>query len=136
MNRKDLYLNQPDDRDIQNRFTAYVQEAVKNTLSTYYAKKITREEYETVLDEMDELLTADSEDDPEALLEFGWDMLENLSLWKALHNLTGRDITIIKLRILYDNSFREIGRVLGMTESAARQRYSRAIRILRENMEK
>jgi hypothetical protein len=47
MNRKE-YQNLSEDREIQNRFTAYVQEALKNTRSTYYAKKMTREERETI----------------------------------------------------------------------------------------
>ena len=43
MNRKE-YQNLSEDREIQNRFTAYVQEALKNTCNTYYTKKMTREE--------------------------------------------------------------------------------------------
>ena len=48
MNRKDLNNSLSEDRELQNRFTAYVQEAMKNTRSTYYTKKMTREERETV----------------------------------------------------------------------------------------
>ena len=62
-------------------------------------------------------------------------MLENLSLWKALKKLSGKDITIIKLRVLYDNSFKEIGKVLGMTEGAVKMRYTRTIKLLRDIVE-
>ena len=40
-----------DDRELQNRFTAYVQKAMENTRSTYYSKKMTLQEHETVYDE-------------------------------------------------------------------------------------
>ena len=66
---------------------------------------------------------------------FNMDILENLSLWKALKQLSDKDITIIKLRVLYDNSFKEIGKVLGMTEMAVRKRYSRTIKVLRDTVE-
>lgn len=135
MNRKDLYNTLPDDRDIQNRFTAYVQEAMKNTRSTYYTKKMTREERETVYDEADDFEITDSGDVLDTLFSFNMDMLENLSLWKALRKLSGKDITIIKLRVLYDNSFKEIGKVLGMTEGAVKMRYTRAIKVLRDTVE-
>ena len=134
MNRKDLHNTFPDDREIQNRFTAYVQEAMTNTRSTYYAKKMKHEERETVYDEADDYIT-DSGDVLDTLFAFNMDMLENLSLWKALRKLSGRDITIIKLRVLYDNSFTEIGKVLGMTEGAVKMRYTRAIKLLRDIVE-
>ena len=135
MNRKDLYNSLSDDRELQNRFTAYVQEAMKNTRSTYYTKKMTREERETVYDEADGFEITDSGDVLDTLFSFNMDMLENLSLWKALRKLSGKDITIIKLRVLYDNSFKEIGKVLGMTEGAVKMRYTRAIKVLRDTVE-
>ena len=134
MNRKD-YQQLSKDRELQNRFTAYVQKAMENTRNTYYTKKMTREERETVYDEADDLYITDSGDILDTLFSFNMDMLENLSLWNALRKLPGKDITIIKLRVLYDNSFKEIGKVLGMTEAAAKQRYNRAIKVLRDIVE-
>ena len=135
MNRKDLNNSLSEDRELQNRFTAYVQEAMKNIRSTYYTKKMTREERETVYDEADDFEITDSGDVLDTLFSFNMDMLENLSLWKALRKLSGKDITIIKLRVLYDNSFKEIGKVLGMTEGAVKMRYTRAIKVLRDTVE-
>ena len=135
MNRKDFNNSLSEDRELQNRFTAYVQEAMKNTRSTYYTKKMTREERETVYDEADGFEITDSGDVLDTLFSFNMDMLENLSLWKALRKLSGKDITIIKLRVLYDNSFKEIGKVLGMTEGAVKMRYTRAIKVLRDTVE-
>ena len=134
MNKKE-YQNFSEDREIQNRFTAYVQEALKNTCSTYYTKKITREERETIYDETDDLTLTAPGDILDTLFSYNMDMLENLSLWKAMKKLSGRDITIIKLHVLYDNSFKEIGKVLGMTEGAVKMRYTRAIKLLRDIVE-
>ena len=134
MNRKE-YQQLSDDRELQNRFTAYVQKAMENTRSTYYRKKMALQERETVYDEVDDLEIADSSDVLDTLFVFNVEMLENISLWKALHKLSGRDVTIIKLRVLYNNSFKEIGKVLGMTEIAARKRYNRAIKVLRDIVE-
>ena len=134
MNRKE-YQQLSEDRELQNRFTAYVQKAMKNTRSTYYRKKMALQERETVYDEADDLYITDSADILDTLFSFNIDMLENLSLWKALRKLSGKDVTIIKLRVLYDNSFKEIGKVLGMTEMAARKRYNRAIKVLRDIVE-
>ena len=94
-----------------------------------------REERETVYDEADDLTVTDSGDMLDTLFSFNMDMLENLSLWKAMKKLSGKDITIIKLRVLYDNSFKEIGKVLGMTEGAVKMRYTRAIKLLRDIVE-
>ena len=134
MNRKE-YQQLSEDRELQNRFTAYVQKAMVNTRSTYYRKKMALQERETVYDEADDLYIIDSGDILDTLFSFNIDMLENLSLWKALRKLSGKDVTIIKLRVLYDNSFKEIGKVLGMTELAARKRYNRAIKVLRDIVE-
>ena len=134
MNKKE-YQNFSVDREIQNRFTAYVQEALKNTCSTYYTKKITREERETIYDETDDLTLTAPGDILDTLFSYNMDMLENLSLWKALKKLSGKDITIIKLRVQYDNSFKEIGKVLGMTEGAVKMRYTRTIKLLRDIVE-
>ena len=134
MNRKE-YQQLSDDRELQNRFTAYVQKAMENTRSTYYRKKMAIQERETVYDEVDDLEIADSSDVLDTLFVFNVEMLENISLWKALHKLSGRDVTIIKLRVLYNNSFKEIGKVLGMTEIVARKRYNRAIKVLRDIVE-
>lgn len=134
MNRKE-YQQLSEDRELQNRFTAYVQKAMENTRSTYYRKKMALQERETVYDEADDLYITDSGDILDTLFSYNIDMLENLSLWKALRKLSGNDVTIIKLRVLYDNSFKEIGKVLGMTEMAARKRYNRAIKVLRDIVE-
>jgi len=71
MNRKDLHNTLPnEDREIQNQFTAYVREAMTNTRSTYYTKKMTREERETVYDEADDFEITDSGDVLDTLFSF------------------------------------------------------------------
>lgn len=54
MNRRAQNNNLPENREIQNRFTAYVQVAMRNTRSTYYSRKMAREARETVCDETDD----------------------------------------------------------------------------------
>ncbi len=134
MNRKE-YQDLSEDREIQNRFTAYVREGLLNTKRTYCNQKKALEERETVYDEADDLTVTDSGDMLDTLFSFNMDMLENLSLWKAMKKLSGKDIIIIKLRVLYDNSFKEIGKVLSMTEGAVKMRYTRAIKLLRDIVE-
>lgn len=80
-------------------------------------------------------LITDSGDIQDAVFSLNMDMLENLSLWRALRKISGKDLTIIKLRVLYDNSFKEIGKALGMTEGAVKMRYMRAIKLLRDIVE-
>ncbi len=126
----------PDAQEMQNRFTAYVQEAMRNTRSTYYAKKMNREERETVYNEVDDMEITDPSDILDTLFSFNMDMIENLSLWKALQKLSDKEIMIIKLRVIYNNSFKEIGKVLGMTEMAVRKRYNRALIVLRDTVER
>lgn len=74
MNKKD-FNHLTDDREMQNRFTAYVQEAMKNTRSTYYAKKMAHEERETVYDEANDFSITDSGDILDTLFSFNMDML-------------------------------------------------------------
>lgn len=123
------------DSDIQNRFTAYVQTALKNTRSTYYSKKKVREERETVFDESGEVYISAPDDVLDTLFLFDLNCLENIPLWKALQTLSRVDRSIIELRVLYEYSFHEIGKMLSMTEGAVKKRYSRAIHALRDLLE-
>ena len=75
MNNKE-YQNFSEDREIQNRFTAYVQEALKNTCSTYYIKKMIREGRETVYDEAVDLTLTAHGDILDKLFSYNMDMIE------------------------------------------------------------
>ena len=121
--------------EIQNRFTAYVKEAMRNTRSTYYRKKMIKEEKEVSLDIFDALLAADMEDIVDEIFSLNIDFLDNMELRSALQKLSGKDILIIQLRILSDYSYFEIGKALNMKESAVRTRCFRAIQLIRKLME-
>jgi len=121
-----------DDRELQNRFTAYVQKAMENTRNTYYKKKIVLHEHEALYDEFGDTLLVESDDILNAIFTLDMDLIENLSLWKAIRKLSDMDVMIIKLHVLYDNNFNEIAHVLGMKEAAVRQRYNRAIHAIRK----
>ena len=98
--------------EIQKRFTAYVKEAMRNTRSTYYRKKMIKE-----------------------IFSLNIDFIDNMMLRSALKKLSGKDILIIQLRVLNDYSYFEIGKLLNMKESAVRTRYFRAIQSIRKLME-
>ena len=121
--------------EIQKRFTAYVKEAMRNTRSTYYRKKMIKEEREVSLDIFDALLATDMEDIVDEIFSLNIDFLDNMELRSALQKLSGKDILIIQLRILSDYSYFEIGKALNMKESTVRTRYFRAIHLIRKLME-
>lgn len=68
-------------------------------------------------------------------LEFKLEYIENIALLKALRRISQQDMTIIKLRVLYEYRFSRIAFILGMTENAARVRYFRSIKAIRRFME-
>ena len=120
---------------LYNRFTAYVQKAMENTRNTYYKKKMMLHEHEALYDEFGDTLLVESDDILNAIFTLDMDLIENLSLWKAIRKLSDMDVMIIKLHVLYDNNFNEIAHVLGMKETAVRQRYNRAIHAIRKILE-
>lgn len=121
--------------EIQKRFTAYVKEAMRNTRSTYYRKKMIKEEREVSLDLFDSSLITDMEDIVDEFFSLNMDFLDNMELRSALQKLSRKDILIIQLRILSDYSYFEIGKALNMKESTVRTRYFRAIQLIRKLME-
>lgn len=123
------------DSDVKNRFTAYIQAALRNTRSTYYSKKKVREERETMLDETSEIYLSAPDDVLDTLFLFDLNGLDNIQLWKALQTLSRLDRSIIELRVLYEYSFYEIGNMLSMSVGAVKKRYSRAIHALRGSLE-
>ena len=73
-----------DDRELQNRFTAYVQKAMENTRNTYYKKKMVLHEHEALYDEFGDTLLVEFDDILNAIFTLDMDLIENLSLWKAI----------------------------------------------------
>lgn len=123
------------DDAIKNRFTAYVKEAMRNTRSTYYRKKMIKEGREVSLDLFDASFMTNMEDIVDKIFSLDIDFLDNMELRSALQKLSRKDILIIQLRIISDYSYFEIGKALNMKESAVRTRYFRAIQLIRNLME-
>ena len=134
MNRNSI-SDKMSDRELQNRFTAYVRKAMENTRNSYYNKLRKYREREELWDEIDDEMIVDTSDITDTLFFYDINMVENISLVRALAQLDAADLTIIKLRILYDSTYRNIGRVLKISEDAVRMRYNRAIRLLRDMTE-
>ncbi|MBQ7932658.1 MAG: hypothetical protein IJ334_16810 [Clostridia bacterium] len=63
------------------------------------------------------------------------DLVENLSLLFALQRLSEKDRMIIRLHVIYEYSYKKIACIMGMTLTAVRSRYSRAILTIRRQME-
>lgn len=108
---------------------------MENTRNTYYKKKMVLHEHEALYDEFGDTLLVESDDIMNAIFTLDMDLIENLSLWKAIRKLSDMDVMIIKLHVLYDNNFNEIAHVLGMKEAAVGQRYNRAIHAIRKILE-
>jgi len=134
MNRNSI-SDEMSDRELQNRFTAYVRKAMENTRNSYYNKLRKHREREELWDEIDDEMIVDTSDITDALFFYDINMVENISLVRALSQLDTTDLAIIKLRILYGSTYRNIGRVLKISEDAVRMRYNRAIQLLREMTE-
>ena len=134
MNRNSI-SDEMSDRELQNRFTAYVRKAMENTRNSYYNKLRKHREREELWDEIDDEMIVDTSDITDTLFFYDINMVENISLVRVLSQLDTTDLTIIKLRILYGSTYRNIGRVLKISEDAVRMRYNRVIRLLRDMTE-
>ena len=131
MNKNNI-TDEMSDRELQNRFTAYVRKAMENTRNSYYNKLRKHREREELWDEIDDEMIVDTSDITDTLFFYDINMVENISLVRALSQLDAADLMIVKLRVLYDNTYRDIGRVMKISEDAVRMRYNRAIRLLRD----
>jgi len=101
MNKNNI-TDEISDRELQNRFTAYVRKAMENTRNTYYNKLRKYREREELWDEIDDDLVVDTSEITDTLFFYDISMVENLSLVRALSQLDAADLMIVKLRVLYD----------------------------------
>jgi len=101
MNRNSI-SDEMSDRELQNRFTAYVRKAMENTRNSYYNKLRKHREREELWDEIDDDLVVDTSEITDTLFFYDISMVENLSLVRALSQLDAADLMIVKLRVLYD----------------------------------
>lgn len=127
------------DDALQNRFTAYVDKALRNNAINLLERSLKYKVNEDVADIEETYDMCDVSAEEEVMrgagLEFKLEYIENIALLKALRRISQQDMTIIKLRVLYEYRFSRIAFILGMTENAARVRYFRSIKAIRRFME-
>ncbi len=128
------------DNILQNKFTAYVEQAlIHNKLN--YNRAAARHDRMELTDDMETELAASNEQDSSAEMAYEaanddtLDMIENMSLFSALSSLDEKDAMILKLHVIYECSYVEIACIMGMTQTAVRTRYSRTIKKIRQSME-
>lgn len=56
------------------------------------------------------------------------------ALWRTIRSMPETKRTVMELRLINECSFAEIGKALGLTEDAARMRYSRGLEILQKTL--
>ncbi len=136
--KNDNITNEHDDDEILKRkFTAYVEKAMQNTRIKYIEKQA-KNQAMFLLGDMDTIpyeKQVDNEDLLEAVYGDEIDIFNNLKLFSALSKLNEKDMTIIKLHVIYGYTYKQIAAILGMTLFSVSSRYNRAIKTIRKNME-
>lgn len=133
------------DSDLKTQFSAYVKQSVLNAKGHYLKKKCRIECIETsyadglivpgqntedLLREI-ELLSGkifNGITEIRILLE----QIEDAQLFHAIITLTEEQKKVILLRIFYEKTFREIGRILEMSEKKAENTYYNALKKMRK----
>lgn len=59
---------------------------------------------------------------------------EARALWRTIRSMPEKNRTVMELRLINECSFAEIGKALGLSEDAARMRYSRGLEILQKTL--
>ena len=124
---------------LQNQFTAYVERALKNNRVSYFRKHKDRNQTELLFASEDTLgLHMGLDDEISANTSNNHslhpDFIRHEGLAEELRNISKKDFTIIRLRIVYGYAYKRIGALLGMKEEAVRVRYFRAIQKIRDNL--
>ncbi len=124
---------------LQNQFTAYVERALKNNRISYFRKHKDRNQMELLFASEDTLGVHIGLDDTIPINtannhSLHPDFIRHEGLAEELRNISEKDFTIIRLRIVYGYAYNRIGTLLGMKEDAVRVRYFRAIQKIRDNL--
>ena len=124
---------------IQNYFTAYAEQALKNNRVSYYRKNKAHLKSEVLFDSEDQIavhtnLHTDISDDAATAYSIHPDSIRHIRLAEELRNISEKDLTIIRLRIVYGYTYKMIGSILGLKEETVRVRYCRSIQRIRNNI--
>ena len=59
---------------------------------------------------------------------------EARALWRTIRSMPEKKRTVMELRLINECSFAEIGKAMGLSEDAARMRYSRGLEVLQKTL--
>lgn len=119
---------------LQNQFTAYVERALKNNRISYYRKNKERAHTELLFSSEDTLGLHIGPDHDIFRQPLHPDDIQHDGLAKELSNISEKDLSIIRCRIIYAYTYKHIASLLGMKEEAVRVRYFRSIQKIRDNL--
>lgn len=127
------YKNQSRDCALQNRFTGYLQVALKRRKRDYIEKQIRKRFHEFPTD-FQAAQFADSSD-----YSYGGNgqdpsQLEDTALAQALSQLTARERFILFERVLNGSGYDELAEILGLRYSGAASAYHNIIKKLRKEL--
>lgn len=122
-----------EDNIAQNRFTAYLLVALKNTKKNYMRKKYMVQSHEIPLDAQDNSRWFIYEPDMLSTIS-AIDQLEDARLAIALRRIGERDLYIFISRILGGKSLRELSEELGIRYYTVSTIYSRVLNRIRREL--
>lgn len=127
------YENQSRDRALQNRFTAYLQIALRRKRRDYIQKRLRKDVHEFPTDFQETAFADGSNSD------FGGtcrdlSQMEDSALSQALSGLTVRERFILFERVLNDRGYDELAEALGLRYNGVVSAYHRMIKKLRKEL--
>ena len=112
-----------DSNAVQNRFTAYLKNAVHNKRIDYLYKKNNPSQFELSIDDLEQL--------PTDQLDFTSRIAEYDTLQWALRLIKERERYILLARVIDEKDFDEIGAEIGLTYKGTAAKYYRTLAKLR-----
>ena len=128
------YDDQSRDSALQNRFTGYLQVALKHTKRKYSQRKLRREIHEFPTDFQTAQFAEDFITTPDGS-SWGFFSHENIVLDEALASLTARERFILYERVLNGTEYSELAKVFGLRYNGIASAYHRIIIKLRKELE-
>lgn len=127
------YENQSRDRALQNRFTAYLQIALRRKRRDYIQKRLRQDVHEFLTDFQETAFADESNSD------FGGtcrdhSQMEDSALSQVLSGLTARERFILFERVLNDCGYDELAEALGLRYNGGVSAYQRIIKKLRKEL--
>ena len=127
------YDNQSRDCALQNRFTGYLQVALKRKKRDYIQKQLRQKTREFPVDfQTNEVVDSSNLGFTESCK--GLSQLEDIAFARALSGLTARERFILFERVLNDRRYDELAETLGLRYNGVASAYHRIIKKLRKEL--